>query len=289
MDNVRCKTGLPASTRTKFDVDVDADAGASATVRDETGAPECPMIAVLPVSSVSVFPLHRRLAAEALGTAFLLIAIVGSGILGDRLSGGNTAIALLANSLATAAALYALIEWFAPLSGAHFNPLVTAATTVRGDIEPRVAMAYALVQFVGALIGVGVAAAMFGSPVFALSTQARDTPSLLFSEFISTFGLVGVVWVCGQMRPSSAAAVVAAYIGGSFWFTPTGFANPAVSFARAFTDTFSGIRLADVPGFIAAEVSGAVAAVLVFRWLMPEAYVGAGTEAAPVKPLSRKA
>jgi glycerol uptake facilitator-like aquaporin len=213
--------------------------------------------------------LQRRLVAEALGTGFLLIAVVGSGILGERLAGGNTAIVLLANALATGAALFALIEWFAPLSGAHFNPLITLALAFRGDITSRAAAAYVPIQIIGAVVGVGVANAMFDAPVFSLSTHVRSGPSQLLSEFVSTFGLVGAVWVCSRMRPSSAAGVVATYIGGAFWFTATDFANPAVTLARAFTDTFSGIRPSDVLGFITAEIIGAIAAVIIFRWLLP--------------------
>lgn len=213
--------------------------------------------------------LPRRLVAEALGTGFLLIAVVGSGILGERLSPGNTAIALLVNALATGAALFALIEWFAPLSGAHFNPLITLAMAIRGDITRRTAVAYLPVQIVGAVIGVAVAHAMFDVPVFSLSTHARNGPSQLLSEFVSTFGLVGMVWTCSLTRPSAVAGAVAAYIGGAFWFTATDFANPAVTLARALTDTFSGIRPSDVAGFIAAEAAGAAAAIAVFRWLLP--------------------
>jgi glycerol uptake facilitator-like aquaporin len=177
--------------------------------------------------------LGRRLVAEGLGTGFLLISIVGSGILGERLAGGNTAIALLANALATGAALFALIEWFSPLSGAHFNPLVTLTLALRGDITGRAATAYLPAQVVGAIIGVGVANAMFGEATFSMSAR------------------------------------VAAYIGGAFWFTATDFANPAVTIARALTDTFAGIRPSDVPGFIIAETIGAIVAVTVFRWLVP--------------------
>jgi glycerol uptake facilitator-like aquaporin len=214
--------------------------------------------------------LRRRLVAEALGTGFLLIAVVGSGILGERLAAGNVAIALLANALATAAALYALIEWLAPLSGAHFNPLVTLAMAFRGDISGRAAAAYVPTQLVGAIAGVAVADAMFDVPVFSLSTYVRSGLSQLLSEFVATFGLIGAVWTCSRVRPSSVAGVVAAYIGGAFWFTATDFANPAVTLARAFTDTFAGIRLSDVPGFIAAETAGAIAAIILFRWLLPE-------------------
>jgi glycerol uptake facilitator-like aquaporin len=214
--------------------------------------------------------LRRRSVAEALGTGFLLIAVVGSGILGERLAAGNMAIALLANALATGAALFALIEWLAPVSGAHFNPLVTLAMAFRGDITGAAATAYVPAQLIGAVIGVGVANAMFDAQVFSLSDHARHGPSQLLSEFVSTFGLVGAVWTCSWMRPSSVAGVVAAYIGGAFWFTATDFANPAVTLARALTDTFAGIRPADVPGFIVAELAGTVAAVIVFRWLLPK-------------------
>jgi glycerol uptake facilitator-like aquaporin len=224
---------------------------------------------------VSAMSLQRRLVSEALGTSFLLIAVVGSGILGERLAGGNTAVALLANALATGAALFALIEWLAPLSGAHFNPLVTLAMAFRGDITRRAAAAYVPIQLIGAVIGVGVANAMFDAPVFSWSTHPRLGPSQWLGEFVSTFGLVGAVWTCSRMRPSSVAGVVAAYIGGAFWFTPTDFANPAVTLARALTDTFSGIRPSDVPGFIVAEIAGAGAAVAMFRWLLPNACTSA--------------
>lgn len=220
------------------------------------------------VVSLQATLLRRRLAAEALGTGFLLVAVVGSGILGERLAAGNTAVALLANALATGAALFALIEWLAPLSGAHFNPLITLALAFRGDIAGRAAAAYVPAQIIGAVIGVGVANAMFDLPVFSVSSRARSGPAQLLGEFVSTFGLVGAVWTCSRLRPSSVAGVVAAYIGGAFWFTPTDFANPAVSLARALTDSFSGIRPSDVPGFIVAEIAGAVAAVALFRWLL---------------------
>lgn len=221
--------------------------------------------------AASALTLPRRLAAEALGTGFLLIAVVGSGILGERLAGGNIALALLVNALATAAALFALIEWLAPLSGAHFNPLVSLAMAFRGDLAARVAAAYVPAQIAGAVIGVGIANLMFDAPVFSLSTHARSGTSQWLGEFVSTFGLLGAVWACSRLRPSSLAGVVAAYVGGAFWFTPTDFANPAVTLARALTDTFSGIRPLDVPGFIAAEIAGAGAAVALFRWLLPSA------------------
>ncbi|QWG16837.1 aquaporin [Bradyrhizobium sediminis] len=225
--------------------------------------------------AVHLLPLRRRLVAEAFGTGFLLVAVVGSGILGERLSAGNTAIALLANALATGAALFSLIEWLAPLSGAHFNPLITLAMAIRGDISRRAAMAYIPIQIAGAVIGVGVAHLMFDVPVFSLSRHVRSGPSQLLSEFVSTFGLVGIVWTCSLTRPSSVAGAVAAYIGGAFWFTATDFANPAVTIARALTDTFAGIRPSDVAGFVAAESAGALAAIAVFRWLLPKACPGA--------------
>jgi glycerol uptake facilitator-like aquaporin len=207
---------------------------------------------------------------EALGTGFLLIAVVGSGILGERLAGGNAAITLLANSLATAAALYVLVEWLGPLSGAHFNPLITLVFAYRGDISARVAAFYIPAQMIGAIAGVAVANAMFDVPVFSWSVRIRQGPSQLLSEFVSTFGLVGAVWVCSRLRPASVSSVVAAFIGGAFWFTATDFANPAVALARSLTNTFAGIRLTDVPEFIAAETAGAIAAVVVFKSLVPK-------------------
>jgi glycerol uptake facilitator-like aquaporin len=214
--------------------------------------------------------LRHRLVAETVGTSFLLIAIVGSGILGERLAAGNHALALLPNALATGAALFALIQWLAPLSDAHFNPLVTLAMAFRGDTTYRAAAAYVLAQMLGGFIGVGVADTMFGIPAFSLSSRVRGGPAQLLGEFVSTSGLVGIVWVCSKTRnTSSLAGAVAAYIFGVFWFTPTGFANPAVTLARAFTDTFSGIQPSAVPGFIAAEIAGAAAAVILLRWLLP--------------------
>jgi len=219
--------------------------------------------------SASDFNLSHKLVAEGIGTSFLLMAIVGSGIVGVRLAEGNTAVALIANALSTAAALYALVEWLGPLSGAHFNPLVTVALVIRGDLPMRTGAAYVPVQLLGALVGVGVANAMFAAPVFSFSANDRSGFANLLSEFVSTFGLLGAVWVCSRLRPASVAGVVAAYIGGAFWFTATDFANPAVTIARAFTDSFAGIRPQDVLGFIAAEVIGAGAAIVVFRWLLP--------------------
>ncbi len=215
------------------------------------------------------FTLPHKLVAEGIGTSFLLMAVVGSGILGVRLAEGNTAVALIANALSTAAALYALVEWLGPLSGAHFNPLVTIAFVIRGDLPARTGAAYVLVQLVGAVVGVGVANAMFAAPVFSFSVNDRSGFSNLLSEFVSTFGLLGAIWICSRLRPASVAGVVAAYIGGAFCFTATDFANPAVTIARAFTNSFAGIRPQDILGFIAAEVLGAAVAIIVFRWLLP--------------------
>ena len=213
--------------------------------------------------------LPRRLVTEALGTGFLLIAVVGSGILGERLAGGNVAVALLANAVATAAALFALIECFGPLSGAHFNPVVTIAFWARGDMPAGIAAGYVASQVTGASIGVGVANAMFELSIYSFSQHARSGSAQLLSEFISTFGLVGLAWGCSLTRPSSVSGVVSAYVLGVFWFTATGFANPALTLARSLTDTFSGIRPYDVGGFVLAELLGAAAAVAVFRWLVP--------------------
>ena len=234
--------------------------------------------------------LPRRLAAEALGTGFLLMSVVGSGILGARLSGGNDGLALLVNALATSAALFALIEWLAPISGAHFNPLVSLALAFRGDVSGRMALAYLPAQIIGAIAGVGIANAMFDAPVCAFSTHARNGASIWLGEFVATFGLLGAVWTCSLLRPSSTAGVVAAYIGAAFWFTPTDFANPAVTLARALTDSFSGIRPSDVPGFIVAEMAGAAAAVAMFRWLLPQpAGVSSSCRAGPNARISTSA
>jgi glycerol uptake facilitator-like aquaporin len=214
--------------------------------------------------------LSRRLAAEAIGTAFLLAAIVGSGIMGERLAGGNTAIALLANSLATAGALYVLIEWFGPISGAHFNPAVTVVMAVRGDIGWPLVPAYAAVQMVSAIAGVAIANLMFELPIVSWSQHVRTGPAQWLSELVATFGLLGVIWVCSRTKPSAVGASVACYIGGAYWFTAsTSFANPAVTFARALTNTFAGIRPIDVPEFLVSQAVGAALAVTIFGWMMP--------------------
>jgi len=215
------------------------------------------------------YDLSRRLTAELLGTAFLLATVVGSGIMGERLAAGSVAIALLANAAATAAILYVLIEWFGPISGAHFNPLVSAAIAYRGELPWRHLSSYAAVQALGAILGVAVANLMFDLPPFSLSEHVRTGPSQWLAEFVAAFGLLGLIWTCSRTKPSAVASLVAAYIAAAYWFTSsTSFANPAVTLARSFTNTFSGIRLLDVPAFIAAQAAGAACAVGVFGWLM---------------------
>jgi glycerol uptake facilitator-like aquaporin len=212
------------------------------------------------------FNLRRRLAAEVLGTAFLLTAVVGSGIMAERLAGGNAALALLANSLATGAALIALILALGPISGAHFNPAVTLADAMQGGIAWREVPAYIAAQVIGAFGGVASAHLMFGLPLFFRSHHARSGGALVWSEFIATFGLLVVIWGCA--RSSAAAFAVGAYITAAYWFTAsTSFANPAVTMARAVSDTFAGIRPVDAPAFIVAQLAGAIAASFGCRWL----------------------
>jgi glycerol uptake facilitator-like aquaporin len=214
--------------------------------------------------------LPRRAAAEFLGTLLLLAAIVGSGIMGERLAGGNTAIALLANSLATGAALLALILTFGPISGPHLNPAVTLCDAWLGGLPWRQTPVYLAAQTLGAVLGVAAAHLMFGLPVMALSTHARSGPAQLFSEFLATFGLLAVIWGCVRSRPAAVPFAVAAYITAAYWFTSsTSFANPAVTLARCLTNTFSGIRPADVAPFVALQLAGAFAATLLFRWFTP--------------------
>jgi glycerol uptake facilitator-like aquaporin len=216
------------------------------------------------------FTLSQRLAAEGVGTALLLAAVVGSGIMGERLASGNTAVALLANTIATGAALVALILTFGPISGAHFNPAVTLADASQGGIAwPHVPW-YVVAQVVGALAGVAAAHAMFELPIFFPSRHARAGGAQAFSEFVATFGLLAVIWGCARLRSAAVPFAVAAYITAAYWFTAsTSFANPAVTLARSLTDTFAGIRPADAPAFIAAQLAGAAAATVLFRWLVP--------------------
>ena len=212
----------------------------------------------------------RRIAGEAAGTALLLAAVVGSGIMGERLAGGNVAIALLANTLATGAMLVALILTFGPVSGAHFNPAVTIAVATQGELAWREVPGYVAAQLAGAFAGVAAAHAMFGVAIFSASQHVRAGGAQLWSEFIATFGLLAVIWGCVRSRPAAVPFAVGAYITGAYWFTAsTSFANPAVTLARAATDTFSGIRPQDAPGFIVAQLVGATAATLFFRWLTP--------------------
>lgn len=214
--------------------------------------------------------MPRRAVAEAIGTAFLLAAVVGSGIMGERLAGGNVAIALLANTLATGAALVALILAFGPISGAHLNPAVTLADASQGGLAWREVPVYIPAQVVGAFGGVAAAHVMFGDPVFFASRHVRAGGAQLFSEFVATFGLLSIIWGCARLRSSAVPFAVGAYITAAYWFTSsTSFANPAVTLARAASDTFAGIRPADTPGFIAAQLAGAMAATLLFQWLAP--------------------
>ena len=209
--------------------------------------------------------LARRIVAETLGTALLLTAVVGSGIMGEQLAGGNVAIALLANAIATGATLIALIYIFGPISGAHFNPAVTLAVAWRGGHTWRDVPAYLVAQVAGAFMGVYCAHLMFAEPLVQVSRHVRSGGPQVFSELIATFGLLCVVWGVGPVRAQFAVGL---YIIGAYWFTAsTSFANPAVTIARAFTDTFAGIRPQDVPGFIAAQLMGAFAATALWRWL----------------------
>jgi glycerol uptake facilitator-like aquaporin len=214
--------------------------------------------------------LTRRTAAEYLGTLFLVATVVGSGIMGERLAGENVAIALLANTLGTGAALVALILAFGPISGAHLNPVVTLADAMESGIAWREAPYYILAQVSGGICGAIAAHLMFGLDVVSLSRHARSGPAQLFSEFVATFGLLSVIWGCARHRSNAVAFAVGAYITAAYWFTAsTSFANPAVTIARSLSDTFSGIRPADVLGFIVAQLAGGIAATLVFRWLVP--------------------
>ncbi|HEX2875185.1 MAG TPA: MIP/aquaporin family protein [Polyangiaceae bacterium] len=212
----------------------------------------------------------RKALSEAVGTAFLLATVVGSGIMGERLAGGNVAIALLANTLATGAGLVALILTFGPISGAHFNPVVTLADAWDGGRPWSDVPTYVVAQVVGALLGVAVAHGMFGEAVFAASQHVRSGAAQLLSEFVATFGLLSVIWGVSRRNTQFTPFAVGAYITAAYWFTSsTSFANPAVTLARSFTNTFSGIRPVDAPGFMVAQLAGAFAATALFRFLMP--------------------
>jgi glycerol uptake facilitator-like aquaporin len=212
--------------------------------------------------------LSRRLTAEALGTALLLATVVGSGIMGERLAGGSVGLALLANTLATAAGLAALILAFGPISGAHFNPAVTLSEAWRGNIRWQDVGPYIVVQIAGAFAGVAAAHMMFAEPLFSVAQHVRTGWPQWWSEFVATFGLLSVIIGCSRSRPAVTPFAVAAYIGAAYWFTAsTSFANPAVTLARAASDTFAGIRPDDALAFIAAQLLGACTASLVLDWL----------------------
>src|ERR1700675_1989210 len=214
--------------------------------------------------------LSRRSSAEFLGTAFLVAAVVGSGIMGERLANGNVALALLANTIATGAALVALIATFGPVSGAHLNPAVSLADAMEGGLSRTELPAYVLAQVIGGIGGAIAAHVMFGLPLVSVSLHGRSGPAQVFSEFIATFGLLSVIWGCTKLRSAIVPFAVGCYITAAYWFTAsTSFANPAVTIARSLSDTFSGIRPFDVPLFLLAQFGGGIAATFLFRWLVP--------------------
>lgn len=217
------------------------------------------------------FSLAQRASAEFLGTAFLLAIVVGSGIMGEKLAGGNIALALLANAIATGAGLFVLVTIFGSISGAHFNSAVSLAESWRGNLSWKDAPMYLISQVLGGICGVGLANYMFELPVFFASTKIREGNAQMVSEFVATFGLLAVIQAGTKFKPNLVAALVACYITAAYWFTSsTSFANPAVTIARAFSDTFAGIHPKDVLSFIIAQFAGASASVLVFRWLLKE-------------------
>lgn len=214
--------------------------------------------------------LSRRAVAEGIGTSLLLATVVGSGIMGERLAGGNTGLALLANTIATGASLVALILAFGPISGAHFNPAVTLANAWQKGIAWSDVPVYISMQVLGAFLGVASANFMFGLPVVVFSTKIRYGPNQWFSEFVATFGLMSIIWGCARLRSEAVPFAVGAYITAAYWFTSsTSFANPAVTLARSASDTFAGIRPRDTPPFIVAQLLGAIVATLLFKWLVP--------------------
>jgi glycerol uptake facilitator-like aquaporin len=215
------------------------------------------------------FGLSRRLAAEALGTALLLAVVVGSGIMGERLAGGNAALALLANTLATGAGLVVLIMVFGPVSGAHFNPAVTLVFALRRELPARTALAYVAVQVAGAVVGVLAAHAMFAEPIWQISTKLRDGPAQALSEFVATFGLIATILGTLRFRAEATPLAVGLYITAAYWFTAsTSFANPAVTLARSLSNTFAGIAPGSAPAFIAAQIAGALAGLMTMGWLL---------------------
>jgi glycerol uptake facilitator-like aquaporin len=220
--------------------------------------------------------LSRRAVAEFTGTAFLVSAVVGSGVMAERLANGNTALALLANTIATGAALVALIFTFGGISGAHFNPVVTIMDAFEGGLPWKETPHYVAAQILGGMGGAILAHLMFELPIISVSRHARGGPAQAFSEFIATFGLMSIIWGCSRLRSSAIPFAVGAYITAAYWFTAsTSFANPAVTLARCLSDTFAGIRPSDAPPFIAAQFAGGLAATLLFRWLVPNLRVHA--------------
>ena len=218
---------------------------------------------------MSPFDTPRRLVAEALGSALLLAVVVGSGIMGERLSDGNVAIALLGNTLATGAALVVLIWVFGPISGAHFNPAVTLVAALRRELPIALALAYPLAQVLGGIAGVWVAHAMFGEPILQVSTKLRSGGGQAFAEMVATFGLLATILGVSRFRPDSTAMAVGLYITAAYWFTAsTSFANPAVTVARSLSDTFAGIAPTSAPAFILAQLGGALLAAALFGWLL---------------------
>jgi glycerol uptake facilitator-like aquaporin len=214
------------------------------------------------------FGLGRRLAAEALGTALLLAIVIGSGVMAERLSGGNTALALLGNTIATGAGLVVLITLFGQLSGAHFNPVVTLVFALRREIGWWGAAAYGGAQLIGAVLGVWSAHLMFAEPILQVSTKLRDGPAQIVSEVIATFGLIVAILGSLRFQPKATPMIVGLYITAAYWFTAsTSFANPAVTLARALSDTFAGIAPSSVPGFLIGQITGAMAASVLCRWL----------------------
>ncbi|WP_460451984.1 aquaporin [Alsobacter sp. SYSU BS001988] len=217
------------------------------------------------------FDLPRRLVAEALGAALLLAIVIGSGIMGERLAGGNVAIALLGNTLATGAGLVVLITMFGPLSGAHFNPAVTLVFAARRELRAGTALAYVAVQAIGAVLGVWVAHLMFGEAVVQVSAKLREGPAQAFSEAVATFGLIAAILGSLRFRPEATPFVVGLYVTSAYWFTAsTSFANPAVTIARCLSDTFAGIAPSSAPAFIIAQLAGAGAATALCGWLFAQ-------------------
>lgn len=229
--------------------------------------------------------LARRSAAEFFGTLLLVAAVIGSGIMAERLMGGNVGLALLANTIATGAALVALILAFGPVSGAHFSPAVTVCDAIEHGIAWRDALAYIAAQIAGGCLGAVVAHLMFGEAFYSLSLHARHGAAQVLSEFVATFGLLSVIWGCSRTRSAAVPFAVGAYITAAYWFTAsTSFANPAVTLARTISNTFAGIRLADAPAFIAAQFCGALASTMLFRWLLPNLPLDSRDVVVPRKP-----